>query len=90
MDSKEIEKQKKKQQEQLEKGMLSRLYEINRPEKVFFYIGGIFAIANGVIFPLSGFLLGQFVDVLSSPEASDFRSRSDLLAIAFVILAVAA
>jgi len=70
--------------------MLSRLYEINRPEKVFFYIGGAFAIANGVIFPLSGFLLGQFVDVLSSPEASDFRSRSDLLAIAFVILAVAA
>jgi len=77
-------------QKQLEKGMLSRLYEINRPEKVFFYIGGVFAIANGFIFPLSGYLLGQFVDVLSSPEASDFSSRSDLLAIGFVIVSVSA
>lgn len=70
--------------------MLKRLYDINKPEKKYFYFGSIFAILNGLIFPVSGLLLGEYVDVFSKPEASDFRKRADVLAILFVVLGVGA
>lgn len=57
---------------------------------MYFYIGSIFALGNGVVFPISGLLLGQLVDVLSKPESPDFLSDTGMLAIYFIILAAAA
>lgn len=70
-----------------EKGMMNRLFEMNKPEQKYFYIGTVFAFINGAIFPFCGFLLGMFVDILSRPENPNFRSEANMLAIYFIILA---
>jgi ATP-binding cassette subfamily B (MDR/TAP) protein 1 len=53
-------------------------------------MGIIFALINGMVFPLSGLILGEFVDVLSKPFESDFRDRANRLALYFLIIAIAA
>lgn len=87
---KSLSKKESKKIKEEESGMLKRLYEINRPEKIYFYLGVFFALLNGTMFPLSGFVLGEFVEVLSKPEDSDFRKRANLLSLFFVFLAIGA
>ncbi|EDK31467.1 multidrug resistance protein-like transporter family ABC domain protein (macronuclear) [Tetrahymena thermophila SB210] len=87
-DKKPLTKEELKKLKEEESGMMKRLYEINKPERIYFYLGALFALLNGTMFPLSGFVLGEFVEVLSKPWASDFREKADLLSLLFVFLAI--
>ncbi|EGR27069.1 hypothetical protein IMG5_202500 [Ichthyophthirius multifiliis] len=71
-----------------EQAVLKRLYQYNKEEAPYKYIGLIFALCNGTIFPLSGLILGEFVDTLSRPFAPDFRDRANKLALYFLIIAL--
>ena len=63
---------------------------MNKAEKKTFYFGFIFTLANGVCFPISGLVLGEFIDVLSKPDDPDFTSKAGMLSIYFIIIGAAA
>ncbi|KAL4464298.1 hypothetical protein ABPG72_011343 [Tetrahymena utriculariae] len=81
-EKKELKLKQKKEDDQL----FNRLFDMNKPERKYFYAGMFFTLANGVCFPLSGLILGEFIDVLANPDASDFRTKAGMLSIYFVIL----
>ena len=70
--------------------MMNRLFEINKPEKQYFYAGMFCALGNGILFPISGLILGKFVDVLSLPSDPNFRSKADDLSLIFLYIAISA
>ena len=59
---------------------------MNKPERNSFYAGIFFTLANGVCFPLSGLILGEFIDVLANPNDPDFSKKAGWLSIYFVII----
>ncbi|EAS02072.1 multidrug resistance protein-like transporter family ABC domain protein (macronuclear) [Tetrahymena thermophila SB210] len=85
-----LSKEEKRILQQQEKSMLKRLHDINKPDKIILYFGIFFALGNGVCFPLSGFLLGEYVDALAHPGADDYKQRTNWLSLGFVFLAIAA
>ncbi|KAL4491485.1 hypothetical protein ABPG72_008141 [Tetrahymena utriculariae] len=70
-----LSREQKRILKQEEKTMLNRLHDINKPDRIILYFGIFFALGNGVCFPLSGFLLGEYVDVLAHPGADNYNSE---------------
>lgn len=69
--------EEKKKSELEDAANFRRLMKLNEPERTYLIFGVIFAFLNGLIFPSIGFILGSFMDVLASPEASDFKDHAD-------------
>lgn len=45
---------------------MTRLYTYNQPEKLSFYIGVIFSLINGTLFPIMGWIMSELIYVLAS------------------------
>jgi len=90
-EKKEIVKSKgnKKGKEKEEKpNVFGRLFKYNGKDIPLVIFGALVALLNGCVFPSLAIVLSEMLEVFALPDRSDFKSRSNLLSLMFLILAV--
>jgi len=70
--------------------VFGRLFQYNKKDQPLIFIGVIVALLNGCIFPSLSIVLSNMLEVFALPDASNFRSRANLLSLMFLVLAIVA
>ncbi|KAL4481127.1 hypothetical protein ABPG72_015082 [Tetrahymena utriculariae] len=81
-------KEQKKKEEKEDKAFASRLVKMNQPEQGWFILAMVITLGSGLLFPLAGLILGNFISTLSQPQDNDFIDEVNRLALYFLLLAI--
>jgi len=65
---------------------MSKLYNINKPERGWFFLGLLFAGANGLTFPLIGLFMSEMMNILLFYQDSDFRYKANMFCLWFILI----
>jgi len=84
-----MKKKKKKKVKKLDKSILNRIWEMQKPEKKYFIAGGLSSIILGAMLPLIGLILSRILNIFYSTNKHHLYQGSSLWACMFLILAVA-
>lgn len=69
---------------------MSKLFILNKPERLWFVLGLLSAAVNGLAFPLVALFLSNMMTILLDYKDPDFRYKSNLYCLWFVIIGAAA
>ncbi len=69
---------------------MKKLFALNKPERLYLFIGILAAAANGLIYPLVGLFLSYVTVVLLDPTSKNFRYESNMYSLAFLLISFGA
>jgi len=70
--------------------LFKRMYQINRDQKLFYFLGALGAVVSGMIFPVFSIIFGTILGVFSETDRGAIRSDGNRGALYFLILAIVA
>jgi len=88
VESQKKPEEKKKKEKGQETQVFKRLFNYNKKDQPLIILGVLVAFLNGCVFPSLAIVLAEILDAFALPDASDFRSRTNLYSLMFVVLAV--
>jgi ATP-binding cassette subfamily B (MDR/TAP) protein 1 len=67
---------------------LFRLVALNKPELPFFILGSLAAVGTGLMFPISGLLISNFIKAFFLPNVHQLRHEADKWALVYGLMAI--
>lgn len=67
---------------------LFRLVALNKPELPFFILGSLAAAGTGLLFPISGLLISNFINAFFLPNVHQLRHEADKWALVYGLMAI--
>lgn len=68
------------------RGLVKRLYQMNKPERGYYFLGVIFSMMDATIFPFFALVLANIMRTLAIPNNPNFKKDSDYYSLLFFIL----
>lgn len=68
---------------------MRKLLILNKPERGWLVLGLFAAAVNGLAFPLVAYFMSEMMSLLLSYQDPDFRAKSDLFCLWFVLIGLA-